>query len=90
VTTLQVWLVIGMPLLVLAAGLLVGGSPVRARAAVGVLVLLVMVLVALPDRGRTSAAVVGLLVVGLVADGRLEGPRPRDPRAARRRLTRVG
>jgi hypothetical protein len=87
VSSLQVWLVVGVPMLVLAAGLLVGGSPLRARLAVAVLGALVLVLVAVPDRGRTSAAAVGLLVVLLVADGRLEGPSPADPRVERRRLT---
>lgn len=89
-STLQVWLVLGVPLLVLAVGLLVGGSPARARAAVGVLCLLVLVLVALPDRGRTSAAAVGLLAVLLVAGGRPEGAAPADPQRERRRLTRTG
>lgn len=86
-SSLQVWLVVGIPLLVVAAGLLVGGSPVRARLAVAVLGALVLVLVAVPDRGRTSAAAVGLLVVLLVAGGRLEGPPSPDPRVERRRLT---
>ena len=84
---LQLWLVVGVPVLVAAAALLVGGSPARARAAVGLLAGLVLVLTAAPGAGRVSAAAVGMLAVLLVAGGRLEGSPPPDPRTARRHLT---
>ncbi len=87
---LQLWLVVGVPVLVTVAGLLVGGSPVRARVAVALLAGLVLVFTAAPGGGRISAAAVGMLAVLLVAGGRLEGPPPTDPGAARRHLTRAG
>ena len=83
----QLWLVVGVPVLVTVAGLLVGGSPARARAAVALLGLLAVVFTVAPGGGRVSTAVVGLLAVLLVAGGRLEGPPPPDARAARRHLT---
>lgn len=89
-STIQLWLVVGVPVLVAVAGLLVGGSPARARAAVGLLVLLAAVFTASPGAGRVSTAVVGLLAVLLVAGGRMEGPPPADPREARRHLTTAG
>jgi hypothetical protein len=90
VSILQLWLVVGVPVLVTVAGLLVGGSPARARAAVALLAGLVLAFTAAPGGGRVSAAAVGLLAVLLVAGGRLEGPAPADPAAARRHLTRAG
>ena len=87
---LQLWLVVGIPVLVTVAGLLVGGSPARARAAVALLAGLVLAFTAAPGGGRVSAAAVGLLAVLLVAGGRLEGPPPAGPAAARRHLTRAG
>lgn len=86
-TVLQLWLVLGIPVAVAVAGLLVGGSPVRARIALALLVGLAGVFVAAPDRGRVSATVLGLAAVLLLAGGRLEGPPPADPRDARRHLT---
>jgi hypothetical protein len=87
VSILQLWLVVGVPVLATVAALLVGGSPSRARAAVGLLVGLVLMFTATPGAGRVSATAVGLLAVLLVAGGRLEGPPPPDPRPARRHLT---
>ena len=84
---LQLWLVVGVPVLVTVAALLVGGAPVRARAAVALLSGLVLLFTVTPGDGRVSAAAVGLLAVLLIAGGRLEGPPPRAPGAARRHLT---
>lgn len=86
----QLWLVVGVPVLVAVAALLVGGAPARARAAVGLLAGLVLLFTVTPGAGRVSAAAVGLLAVLLVAGGRLEGPPPPDPRDARRHLTTAG
>lgn len=89
-TTLQLWIVVGVPTVVAAVGLLAGGSPARARAALGLLVILVGVFTASPGGGRGSAAAVGILAVLLVAGGRLEGQAPPPPGEARRHLTTAG
>lgn len=88
-SVLQLWVIIGVPALVAVAGLLVGDSPGRARAALGVLAAVVLVFVLTPDAGRVSAAVVGMLAMLLVAGGRLEGPSRPAHHQTRARLTRA-
>lgn len=66
---LQAWIVVGVPALVIAAGLFVGRS--RERALLGYLVLLaLMALFATVPGGGLSAALVGLVGVLFVATGR--------------------
>lgn len=66
---LQTWLLVGVPGLLIAAGLFVGRSQVRAW--IGYVVLLALVLVfALTPGGGLSAALVGGILVILVAAGR--------------------
>jgi hypothetical protein len=89
VSVLQLWIVIGIPALVTAGGLLVGDSPVRARWALGVLAGLVLVFVLAPGAGRVSAAAVGMLAMLLVAGGRLEGPARPAHHRTRARFTRA-
>jgi hypothetical protein len=89
-SVLQLWIVVGVPVLVAAVVLLVGGSPVRARAAVGLLIAFAVVLALVPGAGGPSIAVLGLPVVVLVASGRLEGPRRARHHETRRRLTTAG
>lgn len=86
-TGLQVWLVIGVPVLLTVVVLLVGGSPARARVALGLLVGLAGLLAVLPGAGGASTALLALPVVVLVASGRLEGPRRPGQHETRRRLT---
>jgi hypothetical protein len=88
VSVLQLWGVIGVPVLVAVVVLLVGHSPVRARVALGLLGALVLVFVAVPGTGQVSAAVVGMLAMLLVAGGRLEGPRRASHHETRARFTR--
>lgn len=87
---LQLWIVVGVPIVVAAIVLLVGGSPVRARAALGLLVTYAVVLAVTPGAGGASIALVGLPVVVLVASGRLEGERAPRHHETRRRLTTAG
>ena len=89
-SVLQLWIVLGLPVVVAAVVLLVGGSPVRARFAVGLLVGLAAVLAFVPGAGGPSIALLGLPVVVLVASGRLEGPPRERHHETRRRLTTVG
>lgn len=86
-TGLQVWIVIGVPVLLTVVVLLVGGSPVRARIALGLLVGLAALLAILPGAGGATTALLALPVVVLVASGRLEGPRRPGQHQTRHRLT---
>jgi hypothetical protein len=69
VDLLQTWLLIGVPGLVTAAALFVGRSSLRAMLGYLTLATLVVVFVLTPG-GGTSAAVVGLLGLVAVANGR--------------------
>jgi hypothetical protein len=89
VSVLQLWIVLGIPVVVGAVALLVGGSPARARAALILLVVFAAVLVFFAG-GGPSIAVLAVPVVILVASGRLEGPRRLRHHETRHRLTRVG
>jgi hypothetical protein len=89
-STVQLWIVVGIPVMVAALALLVGGSPARARVALGLMVAFAVVLAVVPGAGGPSIAAIGLPVMVIVASGRLEGP-PRTPHhAARRRFTTTG
>jgi hypothetical protein len=66
---LQSWIVVGVPGLVIAAGLFVGRSRTRALIGYGVLLALVAYFFTVPG-GGLSAALVGLVAVGFVATGR--------------------
>jgi hypothetical protein len=89
-SVLQVWIVIGVPAIVAAIVLLVGGSPTRARAALGLLVALAAVLATVPPAGGPSVALLGLPIVILVASGRLEGTQRQRHHETRRRMTTAG
>ncbi|MFN2556927.1 MAG: hypothetical protein ABR592_08655 [Nitriliruptorales bacterium] len=68
-TTLQAWIVLGVPGLVLVAGLFAGRSP--ARSAFGYLVLtLLFAFFLLVPRSGVSAASIGTIAFLLVAAGR--------------------
>jgi len=88
-SVLQLWIVVGVPVLVAAVVLLVGGSPGRARVALGLIVLFAVVL-AFVSGGGPSIAVLLVPVIVLVASGRLEGDRRARHHETRHRLTRVG
>jgi hypothetical protein len=66
---LQTWIVVGVPGLVLAIGLFVGRSRLRALIGFGVLAALIGVFVVTPG-GGFSAAAVGLIAMLFVATGR--------------------
>lgn len=66
---LQSWLVVGVPGLIVVAGLFVGHSRLRAALGYGALLLLVAHFVATPG-GGLSAAAIGMVAVGAVATGR--------------------
>ena len=66
---LQMWVVVGVPGLVVAAGLFVGRSRLRAWIGYAVLLALVIAFVLTPG-GGLSAAAVGLIAVVFVATGR--------------------
>lgn len=66
---LQSWIVVGVPGLVLAAGLFVGRSRTRALMGYGVLLALMAYLFTVPG-GGLSAALIGLVGVVFVATGR--------------------
>lgn len=89
-SVLQLWIVIGVPVLVAAVVLLVGGSPVRARIALGMMAAFAAVLALLPGGTGPSIAVLALPVIVLVASGRLEGPRRPRQHESRRRFTTAG
>jgi hypothetical protein len=84
---LQLWIIIGIPVVVSAVVLLVGGSPVRARIAVGLLAAYAVVLAVMPVAAGASIALIGLPVMVLIASGRLEGPRRPRHHEQRRGLT---
>ncbi|MEY3019891.1 MAG: hypothetical protein RLZZ272_875 [Actinomycetota bacterium] len=65
---LQTWIVVGVPAVLTALVLLVGRDRQRALAGLGVLAGLSVVFLLVPG-GRASAALVGLVAVGLVAAG---------------------
>ena len=89
-SVLQVWLIVGVPVLAAAVVLLIGGSPVRARIAYGLIVVLAVVLATVPSGGGASIAVLGLPLTVLMASGRLEGPRGPRHHETRRRMTTAG
>lgn len=89
-SVLQLWIVIGVPVLVAAVVLLVGGSPVRARIALGMLGAFAAALALLPGGTGTSITVIALPVIVLVASGRLEGPRRPRHHESRHRMTTAG
>lgn len=66
---LQSWLLVGVPGVILAAGLFVGRSQVRAWIGYVVLAALVVFFVVVPADG-VSAVVVGAVAVAFVATGR--------------------
>jgi len=76
-----------VPVLFTVLVLLVGGSPVRARIALGLLVALAVVLALVPGTGGPSIAALAMPVLVLVASGRLEGERRPSHHEDRRRLT---
>lgn len=65
----QTWLLIGFPGLCIVAGLFVGRSILRAWLGYGVLAALILVFVFTPS-GGLSAALLGAIVIALVATGR--------------------
>lgn len=65
----QTWIILGVPLLVVAAGLFVGRSRLRALLGYVVLTALIGVFVTVPG-GGPSAAVVGLVGLAALATGR--------------------
>lgn len=87
---LQVWIVLGVPVLMTVVVLLVGGSPVRARIALALLAALAAVLALFPGAGGPSIAFLSLPVVVLIASGRLEGTQGPRHHEERRRLTTAG
>lgn len=89
-SVLQLWIVVGVPVVVAAVVLLVGGSPVRARVALGLLVGLAVVLAVVPGAGGPSIAALALPVMVLIASGRLEGERRPRHHETRRRMTTAG
>lgn len=66
---LQIWTVIGVPGLVVAAGLFVGRSRLRAWLGYATLAALILMFVVTPG-GGFSAAAVGLIAMVFVATGR--------------------
>jgi hypothetical protein len=67
--------------------LLIGGSPVRARIALGAIVMFAVALALVPGAGGPSIAALALPVMVLVASGRLEGGARVPHHATRRRYT---
>jgi multisubunit Na+/H+ antiporter MnhB subunit len=88
VDLLQTWLLLGVPGLVIAGGLFVGRSQLRALFGYVTLFALVVAFVTTPG-GGLSAAVIGALVVFAVAAGRgtHTDRRYREHHQDRRRLT---
>jgi hypothetical protein len=90
VSVLQLWIVVGVPVVSAAVVLLVGGSPVRARVALGLLGALAVVLAIVPESGGPSVAVLALPIMVLVASGRLEGSQRIRHHETRRSMTTAG
>jgi hypothetical protein len=90
VSVLQLWIVVGVPVVTTAVVLLIGGSPVRARLALGLLVGFAVVLAVVPGAGGPSIAALALPVMVLIASGRLEGERRPRHHETRRRMTTAG
>lgn len=67
--TLQAWLIVGVPGLVLLAALFVGRSPIRSALGYVALAALLVFFLVVPSDGA-SAAVVGIIGVFLLAVGR--------------------
>jgi hypothetical protein len=86
-SALQLWIVVGVPVLVAVLVLLVGGDVRRSRFALLLIVSLAVVFVVAPGAGGASVAVLALPAIILVASGRLEGPSAVPHHASRRRLT---
>lgn len=72
-SALQLWVVVGVPAVLVALVLVVGRRRGAALAAVGVLAALTAAFLVVPG-GRASATVVGLVAVGLVAAGAGQSP----------------
>jgi hypothetical protein len=89
-SVLQLWIIVGVPVVVAAIVLLIGGSPLRARIALGLLVGLAVVLAVVPGAGGPSIALLGLPVMVLIASGRLEGQQRPRHHETRRRMTTAG
>lgn len=89
-SVLQVWLILGVPVLVAVVVLLVGGSPVRARVAYGLLVGFAVVLAFVPEGGGPSIALLALPATVMMASGRLDGSTSPRHHETRRRMTTVG
>lgn len=89
-SVLQVWIIIGVPTVVAAAVLLIGGSPQRARIAVALLAAFAVTLAVVPEGGGASIALLALPVMVLVASGRLEGTRTPRHHETRASMTRAG
>jgi hypothetical protein len=89
-SVLQLWIIIGVPVVTAAVVLLIGGSPVLARIAVGLLGAFAVVLAVVPGASGPSIALLALPVMVLVASGRLEGRKAPRHHETRRRLTRAG
>jgi hypothetical protein len=89
-SVLQLWIIVGVPVVVAAVVLLIGGSPVRARIALALLVGFAVVLAVVPGAGGPSIALLGLPVMVLVASGRLEGAQRPRHHETRRRMTTAG
>ncbi|MEX2550138.1 MAG: hypothetical protein WD638_07915 [Nitriliruptoraceae bacterium] len=87
----QTWIILGVPLLVVAAGLFVGRSRLRALLGYVVLTALVGLFVTIPG-GGPSAVIVGLFGLAALATGRgthLDDAVP-EHHAARGRFTTAG
>jgi len=89
-SVLQLWVVVGVPVVFSAIVLLIGGSPPRARVALGLLVGLAVLLATSTNAAGASIAALGLPIMVLVASGRLEGTRSPRHHETRRRLTTAG
>jgi hypothetical protein len=89
-SVLQLWIIVGVPVIVTAIVLLIGGSPLRARIAVALLGGFAVVLALVPSAGGPSIALLALPVMVLVASGRLEGKQLPRHHEGRRRMTTAG
>jgi hypothetical protein len=86
-SALQLWIVLGVPVLVAALVLLVGGNVGRSRVALLLIVALAVVFAVVPGVGGVSVAVLALPAIIIVASGRLEGPSAVPHHVTRGRLT---